>query len=63
MKKQQICVANQLRKQRERERERERERIGTLRKDYGRENRAKEDGATRKKRLDRSLSLFYSIKR
>ena len=57
MKKQQICVENQLRK------ERERERVGTLRKDYGRENRAKEDGATRKKRLDRSLSLFYSIKR
>ena len=61
MKKQQICVENQLR--RERERERERERVGTLRKYYGRENRAKEDGATRKKRLDRSLSLFYSIKR
>ena len=59
MKKQQICVENQLRK----ERERERERVGTLRKDYGRENRAKEDGATRKKRLARSLSLFYSIKR
>ena len=57
MKKQQICVENQLRK------DRERERVGTLRKDYGRENRAKEDGATRKKRLDRSLSLFYSIKR
>ena len=57
MKKQQICVENQLRK------DRERERVGTLRKDYGRENRAKEDGATRKKKLDRSLSLFYSIKR
>ena len=59
MKKQQICVENQLRK----DRQRERERVGTLRKYYGRENRAKEDGATRKKRLDRSLSLFYSIKR
>ena len=59
MKRQQICVENQSRKHRERKRERER--VGTLREEYRRDNRAEEDGATREKRLGRSLSLLYSI--